>query len=131
MEQIDMGVNLNAQQRRPQMAGFVRKDIKPRMPADQPPGQEIHGQREPVHLGEERHNKSGKGAKRPPITRRARSGETEREDDEDQGIDEDQGPQAVGGFASHLCVLPHGQRDDGPAPNPVGSVLHGGDACHA
>ncbi len=71
------------------MTEIVTQGIDTRVSLRQPPGQQVDGQWKSIHLHEERDDEGREGPKRPPITRRLRLEEAEREDDEDERIDHD------------------------------------------
>jgi len=67
MERIEVRITLPAHQCFPEVARIVRKQVDTRESAAQPPGQQVDGQGEPIHLGKERHYESRECAKGAPI----------------------------------------------------------------
>src|SRR3990172_168745 len=77
------------------MTCVMRQEVDFGIAAAEPARQQVDGQRKTVHLREQRDEKRGKRAERAPVPPGPRRGETERENDEYEGIDDDQRPQAV------------------------------------
>ena len=61
------------------------------------PGQQVDREGKPVHLGEERDQEGRERPERSPVPRGVRTSEAEREDGEDQHVQHDEQPEAVGG----------------------------------
>lgn len=61
VENSEVWVSFLAQQRRLQVPRVVRQDVHPRIAGLQPPGEQVDGQREAIHLDEQRHDKGGEG----------------------------------------------------------------------
>src|SRR5262249_20739568 len=102
MEWIEVRVNFPSKQRVPQMSRVMGKRIESRIAPHQPARNEIDGQRKPIHLDEQRNDKSREGTKGAPIPFCLRFREAESENDEDRGVDNDKRPQSVRGRLFHL-----------------------------
>src|SRR5262245_159344 len=78
------------------MPGIVTERVERGIAAAQPPGDQVDRQREAVHLGEQGDGERGEGAERAPVALRPGVREAEGEQEEDRGIEERHGPQAIG-----------------------------------
>src|SRR3989304_5430727 len=104
VEWPEMGVRPPSEHDFEQMPGVVGEKIDSRKPAREPTRKQVDRQRIAVHFGEERHQEGRERAERPPVARALWLGETEREDDEDERIDDHQRPEAV---SLHLIGFVH------------------------
>src|SRR6266508_2754635 len=87
------------------MPSIMREQINTGIAAGKPTGEQVNGQGEAIHLREQRHQKGGESAERPPIAGGARFVKTERKDDKDSYVDDDQRPETVGrdiGVVAHF-----------------------------
>src|SRR5215475_4214733 len=96
VEKIPVWVTLPAKQGPPEVSRIMRQEVQPWIKPAQPSCQQVDGQREAIHLGKQRYQKSRKGPKRAPVTRTVRVRKTEREDDEHRCIEYDERPETVG-----------------------------------
>src|SRR6266540_1136394 len=102
----EMRVGLPAEHHLEEMSGIVRKPIHVGIAALQPSREEIDGEREAVHLGEQRHQEGAERAERSPVAARPWLEEAVGEQDEHDGVYEDESPQAIGWrFGGHGAVL--------------------------
>src|SRR5574338_1140052 len=67
VEGPEVGIPAPAEEHLQEVAGIVGEPVRPRKAAGEPAGEEIDGQREAVHLGEQRHQKGRKGPERAPV----------------------------------------------------------------
>src|SRR5262249_5351531 len=110
VEKIPVRVALPAEQGPPEVSRIMRQEVQPRIAPAQPSCQQVDGQWEAIHLGKQRHQKSGKSSKRAPVTCTARMRKTERENDEHRRIEYDERPEAIGrGIRVHYAP-PRGDR---------------------
>src|SRR6266511_3248929 len=104
MERAEMRVRTPAKQLFEQMSGIMREPVHARVAALQPAGEEIDGQREAIHLGEQCDEEGAERAERAPVAFRPRLEEAEGEKDEYGRVDNNKRPEAVG-----RNVVVHGQ----------------------
>src|SRR5437762_261194 len=76
MQDAEMRIAVQAEQRPPQMPGIVRERIDARIRARQPARKQVDRQREAVHLREQRDDEGRKGAKGTPVAAGLRLSET-------------------------------------------------------
>src|SRR6266702_5445848 len=98
-----MRIALQAEQSRPEVAGAMRHQVQSRVMDREPPRQKIDRQGEPIHLGEQGQDKAREHPKLTPVLLPSADAEARGEKNEEDGIDEDQRPEAIGGF-----VVAHG-----------------------
>src|SRR6266849_5099988 len=120
VERVQMRITFPAHKRFPEVPRVVREQVDTRERTAKPPGKQVDGQGEAVHLGKECHDESRECAKGTPIAACARVREAEREDDEHPRVDDHQQPEAIGGDARIHCCPPSwgccwfGPSDGGP-----------------
>ena len=96
MQDSEVGISFLTQKRGPQVTGIVRQQIDARESGLQPAGHHVDGQREAIHLDEERNDEGGECAEGPPVTCGLGFEEAEREHQEDGRIENDERPQTIG-----------------------------------
>ncbi|KKS20876.1 MAG: hypothetical protein UU78_C0049G0001 [Candidatus Roizmanbacteria bacterium GW2011_GWC2_41_7] len=69
MERTEVRIRAPAEHHFEQMTGVVREKVDTRIAAAEPAGEEVDGQRETVHLGEQRDEKCRERAERAPVAR--------------------------------------------------------------
>jgi hypothetical protein len=92
VQRIQVGIAAPAQNGSPEMPGVVREQIEPGVAPLEPSGEKIDGQRESIHLDEERDEECTERAERPPVSRRAWACKAVGEDREDRNADDDERP---------------------------------------
>src|SRR4030066_1620003 len=100
MKWSEVRVGLPAEDQLQEMASIGGKPVDIRITALQPTRQEIERKRKAIHLGEKSNEKCAEGTERAPVAGGLRPEEAEGEDDENNGVDENQAPQPIGGDPS-------------------------------
>src|SRR5215813_11454825 len=96
VEGIPVRVALPAENGPPEVSRIMRQEVQPRIAPAQPSCQQVDSQWEAIHLGKQRHQKSGKSSKRAPVTHTARVRKTERENDEHRSVEYNERQEAIG-----------------------------------
>ncbi|WP_141098513.1 hypothetical protein [Rhodoblastus acidophilus] len=103
VQHAEMRIALGTEDGRPEMTGVVGHQVCPGIMRREPSRQEVDRQLKAVHFGKQRQHESREHAEFAPVLLPAPYGKTAREKDEEDAVDDDQRPKAVGG-----SVVRHG-----------------------